>query len=122
MTTLVLRNRQMEVLRARQDDALAERCVDGVLEQIAELSAALGREKVVRVARAAIDEARGFGFQSDQELGEFVGLVFTCGERFYEMPQYDWAADALRSRRPGRLREIGDRVMALIEGRAVGES
>ena len=107
---LILRNEQIAALCTKRDLQLADHLVPRLVEAMPALRSALDEETLLRAVREAIAQARSFNLETDQEIGEFVGLVFVCGERFFEHEHYAWAAELLQSSSPTRVREVSERV------------
>jgi len=108
---LVIRKPQLAALshehEHEHDRALARELIPKVIAAIPAFAGALGTTAIEAVIYDAIADGRGFGLETDQELGELVGLVFACGERFYEREEYAWAKTLLESGRPTGVREVG---------------
>jgi len=117
---LVIRKPQLAALSREHDRAPARELAPKVIAAIPALSGALGTTAIEAVIHDAIADGRRFGLETDQELGELVGLVFACGERFYEREEYAWAKTLLGSGRPTGVREVGLRVEAEMARRAAG--
>jgi hypothetical protein len=115
---LTIRNEQLAALGQEHDRVLAAALVPKVLDALPTLRSALDEATLERVVREAVAQARGFGLETDQEVGELVGLVFVCGERFFERPEYAWARELLASSRPARVREVGHRVEKMLDAPA----
>ncbi|MFP2929902.1 hypothetical protein ACLESO_32850 [Pyxidicoccus sp. 3LG] len=118
---LIVRNEQMRRLSLAHDDALAQAIAGKLDEDFPIYRAQLCEARVAAVVREAVTQAREFGLGSDQEVGEFVGLVFVCGERFFEQEGYLWAGELLRSGQPGRVRRVSEVIAARLQARAGGE-
>ena len=107
---LIIREQQIAALRDDRDRRLAAALIPEVLEALPALRDALDPSTLERVTHEAIVQGRSFALETDQELGEFVGLVFVCGERFFEREEYAWARALLESSSPTRVREVSERV------------
>jgi hypothetical protein len=118
---LIIRKEQIAVLSAEHDRQLAAHLVPKVLDAMPALRGALDEPTLTRVVREAVAQARGFGLETDQEVGELVGLVFVCGERFFERERYAWAAELLGSSSPTRVRQVSERVERQLEARLADE-
>jgi hypothetical protein len=114
---LLIRREQIAALAADRDLRLAADLKDKVVEALPVLRSVLDEATIARVVREAVAQARGFGLETDQEIGELVGLVFACGERFFEREEYAWAAELLRSSSPTRVRQVSDGVVRRLDRR-----
>jgi hypothetical protein len=115
---LIVRDEQVQRLSEAHDDALAQTIARSIDEDFPTYREQLGEAGVVAAVRDAVTQARELGLESDQEVGELVGLVFVCGERFFDRDGYMWAGELLRSGQPGRVRLVADRIAARLAAMA----
>jgi len=94
----------MLTIRAQQFQALGHSLLETWIlghlteffpERICQLAAAEVRDRI----RAAVAQARGWGFVSDSQLCRYVDLTFVFGSAFDKDPNLPWAYDILADRR-----------------------
>jgi hypothetical protein len=107
---LTIRDAQLDTLAEDRERRLVVELKARVVEALPAVGNVLDPHTLDRAVREAVAQARAFDLVTDQEVGEFVGLVFVCGERFFEREEYSWADARLRSSEPGRVREVLERV------------
>ncbi|WP_295458291.1 hypothetical protein [uncultured Thiodictyon sp.] len=95
---LVIRQEQMEVLRAAAAQTFADAMVTHLTGFSTPLAQVVGPERLRIAIEFGIKQAAGYGFDARGPVRLYLELMLLFGCRFDTDPQYPWAAEILSDR------------------------
>ncbi len=108
-----IRQEQMDAFKPDLLRRFEERVAVHVRESCAEETAALSEEDLGRCVHEAVQRARGYGIEREDDVVDFVEWTFELGPRFELEREYSWALTILQDPQldgEAKVVEIADRL------------
>ena len=95
---LVIRKKQMEALDSHSEKLFLDRMVDHLYEIFPDKCQELGsRAQVRKVARQGLEQAQGYGIDTEQDVALYVDIMFGIGPDFPDGEDMAWARSILEN-------------------------
>lgn len=109
---LIIRDDQMDPLRAIASSAYRHRLANHLKQVFPERCAALGQRELYSAIDHGIATAARYGLKSEREVCKFIDLMFVFG-RYFDLPsEQPWAARVLQDRSTRTATELTDALFA----------